>query len=115
MLGLEADWTIYKSAEYSYNRLVTRTIRQHYQDKLQSDTDPTKMWIAINELMNKPKKDTEISELRIDDNELIDLTQIPNAFNKYFIELGDELCNGIPPSVTIPEDCFADFECPANK
>jgi hypothetical protein len=38
--------------------------------------------------MNKSKKDTKISELRTDDNETIDLSQIPNAFNKYFIELG---------------------------
>ena len=55
--GLEADWTIYKSAKNSYNRLVKGTIRQYYQNKLQSDTgDPTKMWKTINELMNKPKK-----------------------------------------------------------
>ena len=35
-------------------------------------------------------------------------------FIKYFTELGDELCNDIPPSVTIPEDYFMDFECPSN-
>ena len=65
--------------------------------------------------MNNPKKDTKISELRTDDNEPLDLTQIPNAFNKYFIELGDELCNDtLPSSVTITEDYFVDFECPAN-
>ena len=52
--------------------------------------------------------------MRTDDNEQIDLTQIPNAFNKYFVELGDELCNDIPPPVTIPEDYFVVFECPAN-
>ena len=41
--GLEANWTIYKSAKNSYNRLVKRTIRQYYQDKLQIDTkDPKK-------------------------------------------------------------------------
>ena len=32
--GLEADWTIYKSAKNSYNRLVKCTIQQRYQDKL---------------------------------------------------------------------------------
>ena len=55
------------------------------------------MWKTINELMNKSKKDTKISGLTTDNNEPIDPTQIPNAFNKYFIELGDELCNDIPP------------------
>ena len=72
------------------------------------------MWKTINELMNNSKKDTKISELTTDNNEPIDPIQIPNAFNKYFIELGDELCNDIPPSVTIPEDYFLDFECPTN-
>ena len=65
-------------------------------------------------LTNKPKKDTKIFELRTDDDEPIDLTQIPNAFKKYFIELGVEICNDIPPSVTIPEDYFVDFQCPSN-
>ena len=61
MPGLEADWTIYKSAKNSYNRLVKCTIRKYYQDKLQTDTkDPKKMWKTINELMNKSKKDTKI-------------------------------------------------------
>ena len=73
------------------------------------------MWKTINELMIKPRKDTKISELKTDDNESIDLSQIPNAFNKYFTELQDELCNDIHPSITIPEDYFADFECHANK
>ena len=113
--GLEPDWTIYKSAKNSYN-----IGKAHHlpilstEDKLQSDTgDPTKMWKTINELMNNTKKDTKISELRTHDNEPLDLTQIPNAFNKYFIELGDELCNDIPPSVTIT-DYFVNVECPAN-
>jgi hypothetical protein len=90
--------------------LVKHTIRQHYQDKLQSDTgDLKKTWKTINELMNKSKKDTKISELRTD-NEMIDLSQIPNAFNKYLIELGGKLCNDIAPSAATPEDYFADFE-----
>ena len=39
------------------------------------------MWKTINELMNKSKKDTKISELTTDNNEPIDPTQIPNAFS----------------------------------
>ena len=62
--------------------MVKRTIRHHYQDKLQRDTgDLKKTWKTIN--MNKSKKDTKISELRTDDNETIDLSQIPNAFNSF--------------------------------
>ena len=45
------------------------------------------MWKTINKLMNKPKKDTKISELKTDDNEAIVLSEILNAFNKYFIKL----------------------------
>ena len=95
--------------------MIKRTIRQYYQDKLQSDAgDLKKTWKTLNELMHKPKKDTKISELRTDDNEMINSSQIPNEFNRYFIELGDKLCTNISPPTTTSEDYFADFNCPAN-
>ena len=72
--------------------MVKHTIRQHYQDKLQIDTgDLKKTWKTMNKLMNKFKKDTKISELRTDDNETIDLSQIPNAFNLINILLNWEV------------------------
>lgn len=112
---LETDWAAYKSAKNSYNRLIKRTIRQHYQDKLQNDAvDLKKTWKTINELMHMTKKGTKISELRTEDNETIDPSQIPNKFNKYFIELGDKLSNDIPSSATTPEDYLTDFTRPAN-
>ncbi len=52
--------------------------------------------------------------LRTDDNQTIDPIHIPNAFNKYFTELGEKLPSEIPPSNMIPENYFADFKCPTN-
>ena len=99
--GLEADWTIYKSAKNSYNRLVKCTIRQYYQDKLQTDTkDPKKMWKTINELMNNSKKDTKTFELTTDNNAtasmFADDTQIETSSNDVSVmkhELNHDLEN----------------------
>ena len=69
----EADWSVYKSAKKSYNRLIKDTVRQYYQDKLQSNSgNLKKTWKTINELMNKFKKGSKIHELRTDNNETID-------------------------------------------
>ena len=38
----EDNWSAYKSLKNSYNRLIKSTIRQHYHDKLQSNSDDLK-------------------------------------------------------------------------
>ena len=110
----EDDWSAYKSLKKSYNRLIKSTIRQHYQDKLQSNSgDLKKTWKTINELIHKSNKHSRIP--LIDSNkEVIDPTNVPNQFNKYFTELGGKLSNDIPPSTSTPDRCFASFECPRN-
>ncbi len=44
----------------------------------------------------------------------IDQADIPNQFNKYFIELGDNLSNDIPLSTLTPDRYFTNFQCPTD-
>ena len=48
------DWSVYKSLENSYYRIIKSTDRQYYQEELQSTPgDLKKTWKTIIELMNK--------------------------------------------------------------
>ena len=70
-----------------YNRLIKDTVRQHYQDELQSNSgNLKKTWKTINELINKSRKDSKIQELKNEEGEIINPTDIPNTFNQYFTD-----------------------------
>ena len=86
-------------------------MRQHYQEKIHNNSgDIKKTWKIINEVINKSKKANKI--LKNENNEIIDQADIPNQFNKYFIELGDNLSNDIPLSTSTPDRYFTNFQCP---
>lgn len=113
---LDTDWSAYKLAKNNYNRLIGDTVRQHYQDKLQSNSgNLKKTWKTINKLINKSRRDgITVPELRNDNGEVIDCAEVPNAFNQYFTDLGEQLSVDIPKTNTNPASYFASFECPSN-
>ena len=55
------------------------------------------LWKKINELLNKPKKNTNISKTFVDasSNFIEDPKVIANKFNEYFINIGPNLANKI--------------------
>ena len=91
-------------------------MRQHYQEQIHYNSgDIKKTWKIINEVINKSKKPIKYFSLKMKKiNEIIDQADIPNQFNKYFIELGDNLSNDIPLSTSTPNRYFTNFQCPTD-
>jgi hypothetical protein len=52
--------------------------------------------------MNRKSTNNKIPEMKDENGEIIDETLIPNAFNKYFVELGGNLANKILRSNILP-------------
>ena len=52
--------------------------------------------------------------MKDENSEVIDKTLIPNAFNKYFVELGGNLVNKIPRSNILPDSFLSDVHHPVN-
>ena len=52
--------------------------------------------------------------MKDENGEVIDETLIPNAFNKYFVELGGKLANKIPRSNILPDSFLSDVHHPVN-
>ena len=85
----ENDWQIFKSARNSYNKLIKWSIRHHYSVEIRDNQGNTKnMWKTINNLIHKSKKSQNITEIRNENGEMVDISGIPNAFNNHFTDLG---------------------------
>ena len=52
--------------------------------------------------------------MKDENGEVIDETLIPNAFNKYFVELGGKLANKIPRSSILPDSFLSDVHHPVS-
>jgi len=69
----------------------------HYQALLKKyEYNPKKIWQLTNEIADKPKnKNIVINEIKNNDCILNDSIDIANEFNKYFINVGNEIENNI--------------------
>ena len=106
-------WTTYKKVKNHYNRQIKSTKRLYYQDKLHNNSgNLKKTWNTLNELMNRKPTNNKISEMKGENGEIIDETQIPDAFNKYFVELGEKLASKIPRSSISPDSFLTDVYYP---
>ena len=55
--------------------------------------------------MNRKPTNYKIPEMNDENGEIINETLVPDAFNKYFVELGEKLASKIPRS-SIPQIVF---------
>ena len=65
-------------------------------------------------MINKSRKDTKIPELKNEEGEVTNPTDIPNTVNQYFTNLEEQLSNDIPYTNTTPESYFAAFDQPST-
>ncbi len=52
-------------------------------------------WQAINELLNKKPKTTQVKQLIVDNQTITDDKEIADCFNEYFSSIGSKLSNNI--------------------
>lgn len=105
----ESDWQAYKLARNSYNKLIKASIHQHYTAEIHNNQGNVKhTWKTINGLINKPKKSSNVSEIRNKLGKTIDTSDISNAFNDHFTDLGKILSQNIPTSSIPPESYISE-------
>ena len=97
------SWLTYKKAKNRYNRHIKNSKRYYYEKRLHSHSGNIKQtWKTINEILNKSSSRNKINEIKDENGEILDETSISNAFNKYFVELGEKLASEIPQSNVSP-------------
>jgi hypothetical protein len=64
--------------------------------------------------MNRKSNNNKIPEMKDENGEVIDGTLIPDAFNKYFVELGGKLVSKSPRLSILPDSFLSDVHHPVN-
>ena len=64
--------------------------------------------------MNRKPTNYKIPEIKDENGEIINETQVSGAFNKYFVELGEKLASKIPRSSISPDSFLTDVDYPDN-
>ena len=88
----------YKNYKNRLNHIIKVAKKSHYEEQFIKYKQNSRMlWKKINELLNKPKKNTNISKTFVDasSNFIEDPKVIANKFNEYFINIGPNLANKI--------------------
>ena len=65
--------------------------------------------------MNRKSNISKIPEIKDANGEIIDEARIPDAFNKYFVELEEKLANKIRRSNILPDSFLSDVHHPTNR
>ena len=81
------------------NHIIKLSKKTYYQEQLiKHKQNPKMMWKTLNELLNKPTKNTKLSKTFLESNSsntIIEPEEIVNKFNDYFTNIGPNLAKKI--------------------
>ena len=95
---LQMNINRYKKHRNMLNRVIIMAKQDYYKLKLQSSANKSKaIWSVINEILSKKKKTSSINKIRAVNGQILNQpSQIADAFNTYFGNIGKQLASKIP-------------------
>ena len=109
-----AHWSTYKTERNRVNVAMRSAKKVYFHDKIKEcsqSTDVKKSWNLINALLSRNKKATNVNELHINDSVVVDDTQIADAFNEYFVQIGSELAAEVGDLTSQPTNGLHNDTC----
>ena len=85
----------YKRCKNKLNKLIKTTKEEYFKTKLSNANNSKNSWQAINELLNKKPKSTQVTQLNVDDQVITGDRNIADCFNQYFSSIGCKLLESI--------------------
>ena len=85
----------YKRCKNKLNKLIKTTKEEYFKTKLSNANNSKNSWQAINELLNKKPKSTQVTQLNVDDQVITGDRNIADCFNQYFSSIGCKLSESI--------------------
>ena len=85
----------YKRCKNKLNKLIKMTKEEYFKTKLSNANNSKNSWQAINELLNKKPKSTQVTQLNVDDQVITGDRNIADCFNQYFSSIGCKLSESI--------------------
>ena len=90
----------YKKVRIKVNALNSKLKKQYFTDKIHScEGNLKETWTAINMLINRRSKTTNITSLQVDVTNITKPNVITDSMNKYFFSIGEELSKNVPSKI----------------
>lgn len=101
-LGSTSHNEVYERCKNDLNNLIKTTKKEGFKSKLSNVINSKESWQAINELLNKKSKTTQVKELKVNDQIITGDKNIANNLNQYFSTIGCKLAENIQDSYIDP-------------
>ena len=88
-------WKLYQTARNKVNIEMRKSKSRYYQQKIEEceKTNPKATWRLINNLTGKSHKSNYVTEIELDNGSVVSGSDISEAFNDYFINIGPKLAD----------------------
>jgi hypothetical protein len=94
---------LFKRYRNIYNSLLRKSKKLYFEEAMQKfKSKPKKIWEILNSASGKANNSSKIDEIRSGNNILKNYSEIAQAFNDYFCNIGSEICNSIEQSTIDP-------------
>jgi hypothetical protein len=95
----------YKNFRSIYQRVLRAAKKLYFTSKLQANaSSPKKTWEVLNEILGKSKKAETVEKIHVNGTTTTDPSEIANCFNDFFVSVGQQISNSVPPVAKNPEE-----------
>ena len=86
-------WKLYQTARNKINIEIRKSKSKYYQQKIEEceKTNPKATWRLINSLTGTSYKSNYVTEIELDNGSVVSGSDLSEAFNDYFINIGPKL------------------------
>ena len=100
----QSCWDDFKTARNEVNNSIKYAKCKYFSDNLAaSRKNPRKTWQLINELSSRQHMKKVIADIEIGDLKISSASEMAEAFNCHFANIGHDLARDIPAADTVPE------------
>ena len=100
----QSCWDDFKTARNEVNNSIKYAKCKYFSDNLAaSRKNPRKTWQLINELSSRQHMKKVIADIEIGDLKVSSASEMAEAFNCHFANIGHDLARDIPATDTVPE------------
>jgi hypothetical protein len=100
----------FKTFRTIYQRVLRAAKKLYFTSKLRENANnPKKTWETLNEILGKSKKSESVEKISVNGITTSDPCEIANRFNSFFVSVGQQISNSVPPIAKSPED-YVNYE-----
>jgi hypothetical protein len=90
---------LYKNYRKIFQKMLNAAKKLHINEKLRNcKNNPHATWKILNDVIGKTPNNPKIANIIVNDTNLTSDLDIANAFNDFFVRIGKEISDSVPPT-----------------